>query len=135
VNEKMSETVVVELPDLLHEPDLEVVPGNATMTMMTDAHAHHPWHLVVQVSHLILWTLLPRLELLTPTFRTMVVNINHMFLRTIQVTLLHLLAPLEGYQVDLRRQDLLGHHRHLDLRDLHHPVAQDRLTIYTRFVR
>lgn len=131
----MSETVVVELPDLLPEPDLEVVLGNATMTMMTDPHAHHPWHLVVQVSHRILWILLLRLQPLIPTFRIIIVNINHMFLRTIRAILRRLLAPLVGCQLDLLRQDLLGHHRHLDLRDLHHPVAQDRLTIYTRFVR
>jgi hypothetical protein len=133
-NERMSETVVVELPDPLHEPNLEVVLGSATMTMMTDAHAHPPWPLVVQVSHLILWILLLHLEPLIPIFRITIVNINHMFLKTIRAILLHLLAPLVGCQLDLRRQDLLGHHHHLDLRDLHHLVAQDRLTICTRFV-
>jgi hypothetical protein len=29
-SEKMSETVVVELPDLLRDPDPEVVPGNVS---------------------------------------------------------------------------------------------------------
>jgi hypothetical protein len=129
VKRKMSETVVVELPDLLHEPDLEVVPGDATMTMMTDVHAHHPWHLVVQVSHLILLTLLPHPEPLIPIFLITIVNTNHMFLKTIRVIRLLLLAPLVGCQRDLLRQDLLGHHHHLDLRDLHHLVAQDRLTM------
>jgi hypothetical protein len=102
--------------------------------MMTAAHAHHPWHLVVPVSHLIRWIPLPRLELLIPTSRITIVNINHMFLKTTPAILLHLPDPLEGCQLDLRRQDLLGHHLHLDLRDLHRPVAQGRLTI-TRFVR
>lgn len=134
-SEKMSETVVVEPPDLLREPDLEVVPGNDSTTMMIVAlaHAHHPWLLVALASHLILWTRLLHLEILTPIFRTVLLTSSLTFLKTTRATPRRLLDLLEDFPQDpptTHRQDLLGHHRPLqDLRDLHRLAVQERLTI------
>jgi len=134
-SEKMSETVVVELPDLLRDPDPEVVPGNDLTTMMIVAlaHAHHPWLLVALASHLILWILLLHLETLTPIFRIVLLTSSRTFLKTTRATLRHLLDLLEDFRQDpptTHRQDLLGHHRPLlDLRDLHRLAVQERLTM------
>lgn len=103
-----------------------------TMTNAAD-HAHHQWHLVELASRLTLWILLLHPELLMVTSQIALANFSHMFLRiTRAIPHLHL-DPLEGFQPDLlathRRQDLLGHHLLLDPQDLHHPVAQDRLTM------
>lgn len=103
-----------------------------TMTNAAD-HAHHQWHLVELASRLTLWILLLHPELLMVTSQIALANSSHMFLRIIRaIPHLHL-DPLEDFQPDLlathRRQDLLGHHHLLDPQDLHHPVAQDRLTM------